>query len=191
MLLRNEIYFWKLFFLGLGYSICYRISLCYKTVDYPALLAQNLRRVAYLEFELLPRICSHFRSAHQEQEGRVTPAMRLRIWTNWRKIFCLRIWTNTYRGLMEPQKFTSVIYNNCFSELRTMSKNPLWPSETLCDQWGQCLFGQDHWENETWGLVWSWILIFKPTAKWYFICFICCVWSFLSSAKTLLFFFPF
>lgn len=165
MLLRNEIYFWKLFFLGLGYSICCRISLCYKTVDYLALLAQNLRRVAYLEFELLPRICSHFRSAHQEQEGRVTPAMRLRIWTNWRKIFCLRIWTNTYRGLMEPQKFTSVIYNNCFSELRTMSKSPLWPSETLCDQWGQCLFGQDHWENETWGLVWSWILIFKPTAK--------------------------
>ncbi|KAK9196303.1 hypothetical protein WN943_004431 [Citrus x changshan-huyou] len=55
------------------------ISLCYKTVDYLALLAQNLRRVAYLEFELLPRICSHFRSAHQEQEGRVTPAMRLRI----------------------------------------------------------------------------------------------------------------
>lgn len=114
--------------------------------------------------------------------------MCLRIWTNWRKIFCLRIWTNTYRGLMEPQKFTSVIYNNCFSELRTMSKSTLWPSETLCDQWGQCLFGQDHWENETWGLVWSWILIFKPTAKWYFICFICCVWSFLSSAKTLFFF---
>ncbi|KAK9193706.1 hypothetical protein WN944_004403 [Citrus x changshan-huyou] len=42
----------------------------YSMKYYLALLAQNLRRVAYLEFELLPRICSHFRSAHQEQEGR-------------------------------------------------------------------------------------------------------------------------